>query len=293
MIPIKRGKCKTYVEVPEELEYGKYHMKITFKDPRIKMIFAQRKKPHNKDDDDQNWYMHYDIITLRKYGAQFGVQMEMINDGYPNAYIYNKSDLICGYDAFGEWFETLIKLNTLYPDNKLIKKMMSEAYGGMTKKGTYTISMDEYMKRDDIGDDKAYVMVGFVALNDDNEGVEIRRNEAVPYVNNIRLQYLASFTRFVIARDIMENNLFNHVIRVYNDNITLDKYVKISDNYKDETKTTGLIYWYRSDHFLNVSEMKYPMSKEDKNKFDLLNNFFQRETENIKKQAELVNSLKL
>lgn len=287
LFPIKKGRSKTYKELPEKLEYGKYHMDIKFKntDIDIKMIFAQRKEPHNKGDDDQKWFMHWDIITLRKYAAEFGgIEMNLINDGYPNAYIYDSKDLVSGYDIFGKWYETLQQLSNLYPDNRLIKKIMSQAYGKMTQKGKFPISMKEYLERDDIGEGKDYILVEYLNLGGENEGVYIRRNASVPYINNIRLQYLAAFTRYIIARDIMENNLQHHVIRVYNDSIVLDKDIDINENYKNETKTTGLIYWYRSDYFMNLTEMT--IDTFDKHKHELFHDYLQYESDYLEKQRK-------
>jgi len=252
-IPKTSGQQKIILNTPqqkEDLKFGKYRMDITCKDKRFYKIFAQKDKKY----DENKWYSYYDILTCLKYKDDFGIEMKMVDDGLCNAYIYKNKDLITGREMFGQWFDVLFKISQKYPDNKLMKIVMSQAHGFIAQKERYTISMEEANKRNDIGVDKKYMIDNIVSIFHDNKAVELVRTDGCFYNYNIRIQYLSAYVRYVIANDIMKNNLLDNVIRIYSDNITLNKNIFINENYKDEDKTTGFIIWRNSQTYFNISE---------------------------------------
>ena len=108
--PIKEGNFEILTTLPVELfdpsmigassfqlEYGIYRCIITKEDNKPYKFF--RFNPKNK-------YTHLDIIVA----IQYGLKIEMILDGKPNALIYSKDKLMNGAYLFKTYIDELYEL---------------------------------------------------------------------------------------------------------------------------------------------------------------------------------------
>ncbi len=102
-MPIKEGKEVFYGELPTNIKklcYGIYRVKISCEDENFKMIFKLNEK---------HYYTSYSLgyAMTMKTRKMFDIEIELIKDNKPNAYIYNSKDLVFGKDVFGSWYNIL------------------------------------------------------------------------------------------------------------------------------------------------------------------------------------------
>ena len=147
--PIKEGNFEILTTLPVELfdpsmigassfqlEYGIYRCIITKEDNKPYKFF--RFNPKNK-------YTHLDIIVALKYG----LQIEMILDGKPNALIYSKDKLMNGAYLFKTYIDELYELKQ--QKVKGSKDLLNVLWGALTESTYYyhDVKQEEECKVDD------------------------------------------------------------------------------------------------------------------------------------------------
>ena len=100
LFPVKRGKEETITkaefDVPK-LKYGMYRCNITDVN---KKVFV-----YNED----NFYTHFDIHSARSF---LKGKATLIEDGQPNAWTYERSDLLTGFQLFKPFVDDLFRLKS-------------------------------------------------------------------------------------------------------------------------------------------------------------------------------------
>ena len=96
------------------IKFGFYRVKLTCNDPNITKVFSFSK---------HNVYTHYSLNfayeLIRKHN--FKIDIELMQDGEPNAYLYKDEDLITSNLLFNDWFACILNLKKKYPKNILVK----------------------------------------------------------------------------------------------------------------------------------------------------------------------------
>ena len=120
--PVKRGRFEILKETPDKFEYGYYHIKVISSDPRAKFLIGFSKK---------NYYDHFTLNKLKFFRDWVGLNLkwEIIQDGKPNALIYDNDTLIDSHIIFGWYQDILMKANDKLPKNPLIKFMLNNMFG--------------------------------------------------------------------------------------------------------------------------------------------------------------------
>jgi hypothetical protein len=129
-IPVTDGK-ESYTDIHKKLisntklNYGFYYIQITSTNPDSKKVFAFSKN---------HVYTHYSIQFAYDNRKQFDFEFAFYDeeDGN-NCYIYENRGLRTGNKIFGTWFKNLSELRQLFPKNKLLKHLLSSAWGHLTK----------------------------------------------------------------------------------------------------------------------------------------------------------------
>lgn len=245
-IPTKQGKAFTLKKIPKlsERKYGIYKVKITCDHPDFKKLFM-----FSKD----HTYTHYSINQAKKYQKQFDVKIELICDDKPNTYLYNDEDLVDSSYIFKTWYDTLNSIKELYPNNKLVKHLMSSIWGHLSARNILKITEAE-MELDglDVGmTSRCEWQIYEFHQNSKSEYYELL-NSKQPFKYNIRLlPFLTSFARNRISRIAMKD--LDNVIRIHTDGVCFKKNPKLRiKNLELEHKTTGLIEWTHANGYKKV-----------------------------------------
>jgi hypothetical protein len=262
-IPTKHGNEVTLEELPakySELEPGYYHVKITSDDDDFNKIFAFSKK--------DNVYLDISLAQAMKFKKSFNVSIELIHDGKPNAYLYDKKCMVTLNSISNEWYNKLKKVKDEFPKNRLVKHLMSTAWSTMNQKNVISYTLDEI---NELVKDKN-VTVGWRPTNDyiiidenkfDNEEktkvtkhLYVLLDSKKPVKHNIRLlPYVTAFSRNIIGEVAREN--LDGVVRIHTDGIVFDTEMEFNDIFeKDELipedKTTGKILWTHVNKYEKV-----------------------------------------
>jgi hypothetical protein len=193
-IPTKRGKETVLTELPATLKYGFYRISVTCDNPNFKTIFSLSQ---------ENVYTHYSVSFLleliRKHN--FKINIHLIQDGEPNAYLYDDSDIVPSYNIFHYWFSCMYNLKKKYPTNILVKIISSSLWGHLSQKNTICVDSKKIGEYDvDYGNDAEYKIVDIVTKRDGSEYYELL-NTMHPYKTNLRLKpFITSYGRNKTAR---------------------------------------------------------------------------------------------
>jgi hypothetical protein len=197
----------------------------------------------------------YVDISLRfaiEVKDQFGLTIEYIQDGKPNAYVYDYDDMIVFCSMTYHWLDTVKQLKAKYPKNPYIKGLTSKTWGFINQKNKIVKTRDEINDNNmDYGltDDHKYVKLGEYEKNgvDYYEMVDTTNS----YRSHIRLKpWITAQARVDIARHALKH--LNSVVRICCDSISFNKNIEINDeNYILEDKTSGLIHWKDSNAYYN------------------------------------------
>jgi hypothetical protein len=237
-IPTCEGSEQYLLELPKVLKCGIYRVNIICDDPKFRKIFAFSKN---------SAYTHYSLRTALKYQYLFNVNIKLIIDKEPNAYIYD-NNVTTGDKIFKKWFDTLYKIKQKYPKNKLIKHLLSSLWGQLSNKNCFRQSLEQINNNKlDVGlDMESDYKITKHVVYENREYYELQNNKN-PYKNNIRLKpFIVSYGRYLMSDIIMEN--IKAVVRIQTDSVTfntsMDDIFRL--NYKDmvpEAKSSGLINW--------------------------------------------------
>jgi hypothetical protein len=245
-IPICEGSDHHILELPKILKCGIYRVKITCDDENFKKIFAFSKN---------SAYTHYSLRTALKYQKMFNVDIKLIIDEEPNAYIYD--NVTTGDKIFKKWFDTLYKIKQRYPKNKLVKHLLSSLWGQLSYKNCFRQSLEQINDNQldvSLAMDSDYMITKHVVY-EDREYYELQNNKN-PYKNNIRLKpFIVSYGRYLMTDIIMEN--IEAVVRVQTDSVTFNTSMDdiIKSKYKDmvpEAKSSGLINWENVNKYTKI-----------------------------------------
>eukprot|EP01038_Epipyxis_sp_PR26KG_P012579 gene12579-16867_t len=237
-IPCSCGLEYHLLELPtiNKLQCGIYRVKITSNNNDFRKIFAYSKN---------NAYTHYSLKTALEHQDQFKINIELIIDDKPNAYIYE--DITSGDKIFAKWFEVLYAIKQDHPKNKLIKHLMSSLWGTLSSSKIIR-KTDQQIKDEklDVGldNDSHYKIINHVVF-EDREFYELQNNRN-PYKYNIRLKpFITSYGRYLMSNVALEN--IDAVIRIQTDGIVFNQNMDhITTKYPNivaEEKTTGMINW--------------------------------------------------
>jgi hypothetical protein len=157
LIPTKQGAEHTLKALPtkrSKLQPGYYHCIITCDDDDFRKIFA-----FSRD----NVYLDISVAQAMRYSKAFNVKIELVQDGKPNAYLYNPEDMVPLHSITKSWFNKMNYLKKLFPKNRLVKHLMSSTT--MNRKNVVTETLDQINERIKKGE-----KIGF---GDDNDWIII------------------------------------------------------------------------------------------------------------------------
>ena len=223
-----------------------YYVEITSTHKDAQKIFG-----FSKDDVYTHYSLEFAYKHRIKYGFKFGYWTE--EDGL-NSFVYEDEDedlLNCkpGNYFFSNWMNTLTSIRKIYPQNKLLKHLLSSLWGSLCRKRTimktYKQIIDEGL--DVNADNTGEYEVLDHYFKDDGEDYYRLRSNLLPYHYGLaRLKpFLVARGRNKIATLAMRN--IDAVVRIHTDNVTFREEVNISDieNLEAEAKTTGNLKWCR------------------------------------------------
>ena len=219
-MPIKQGISKKidYIDY-DNIQYGMYHVKITSDNKQFKKIWTNSKF---------NYYTHYSIIFAHKYREMFNIKIELIKDDDDNCTVYPEEYLIKTKKIFSRWFESLNKVKTLYPDNRLCKYVMSSLWGRLIQYNRIQCNNETIRNYSDISQkyDKIHTRYKLIheKLYKDDEIYQIIDTEN-PYKHELaRMKpFLTSYGRTNVGELCISENILNDVVRIHTDGIILTK----------------------------------------------------------------------
>lgn len=221
-IPTKSGTELTLDKLPRTLKFGFYKVEITGESKG----FCFGKK---------NVYTHYDIKNARR----LKLNIKLIINGKPNAYVYEKEDLLRCSMVFNKWLNFLLELKKLYPHNKLVKHLGSSIWGSLSAKNLITIPKNELQKHDLSN----YNVDDIVYQSNNRIYYKFLCNDK-PYKTNFRLKsFIQAYSRLKTSQLVMIKP--DHVVRAYADSVTFKSKLNIKSvgiyPVKLEKKSTGKI----------------------------------------------------
>ena len=257
ILPNKCGREITINKLPpiEKIPFGFYRVKITCDDDNFKKIFAFSR---------QNTYLDKSLYQAMKHKDKFNVKIELIEDGKPNAYVYDSFET--GHDVLGNWYNKITQLRALFPKNILIKFLASSLSGQLSSRFIIKKSYDEIMdEKIDVGltNDHKYVIVDkhiYVDKLGNKKDYYDLQNTDNPYSYNIRLMpFLTSYARNKIARLALKD--IDSVIRIHTDSVCFSKQQEFTNKDKmldystliPESKSTGIIDWQHMNKYYNFT----------------------------------------
>jgi hypothetical protein len=234
-IPKKQGTQSTLncIDI-ENVQYGLYRVNIKCDNKNISKVFKFS---------EHHVYTHYSLKfayeLIRKHNFQ--IDIDLIQDGEPNAYLYRDEDLTCCIALCKRWFKCVYYLKKKYPKNILVKMISSSIWGHLTESKTICVDSDKIDEYDvDIGIDADYQILDIIKKQDGSEYYELL-NTKHPYKYPMRLKpFITSYGRNKTARVALR--MIDNVIRIHTDGICFDrKYSFNSTHFVPDKKYTGLI----------------------------------------------------
>jgi hypothetical protein len=245
-IPNNKGYETTLNELPDELQLGFYHVKITSTNPDSKKIFAFNL--------DENVYNYYDLLFVIQNQIEYDFKIELIQDGEPNAYLYD--DYFETSELFQSWFNKLSYLKRNYPHNQLIKQLGSSLWGVLSQHNSIDVEYNEYKQnKDKYKNYDIYDIKEFGEPFTENwKKYYVLIDSSDPYKYNIRLKsWLNSYARINTAKIAMTD--IKNVIRIHTDSISFKtEHPELNnDLMKLENKSSGNILWNNVNNYFKVS----------------------------------------
>ena len=247
-IPTKQGQETTLDELPKlskDVKAGIYHVKITSDNENFKKIFGFSKDDH---------YLDLSLKFAMKNRKKFNVNIELVKHEN-NALIYRDEDMVTLKSITDEWFNKLTAIRKMYPKNRLIKHLLSSAWGHLNAHNTITRTLEEAQKeglnfgRRDMYD---YKIIN-IEPHDNNKDVYELLNTKSPYKHNIRLKpWITAISRIMTAELALMD--IDNVVRVMVDCVSFTKPIEMTnENIVEEDKTTGLIFWRDAGCYHNIT----------------------------------------
>lgn len=228
----------------QDIKLGIYRVKITCSHKDFNKIFSFSKQHHYADES---------LKFALTHKKRFGVKITLIQDGKPNAFIYDK--YVTGNKVFGNWFDTLIQLKEAFPQNKLVKHLLSSVWGCICHPRTINKTYEQIIK-EGIKIDEEYEIIEHYqkGLDGTNEYYELSPINNM-YKYNIRIKpFLTAIARNDIANVILDGDNIDYCIRVQTDSATFTKPIdyKAFDGLLPESKSTGKIKWNNVNRYQKI-----------------------------------------
>lgn len=186
-----------------------------------------------------NTYTHYSLAFAFMYQSEYDIKITLNETDEYNAYLYNDDDLMETKDIFGDWFNKLIAIKNDFPENRLVKHLLSSVWGTLSRKNykqkiaVNEIELENY-------DEDEYTIEDMDLEKNIYYLIKVQNK----YKYNIRLKpFLQSYQRCFMGKIAHDNHL-DQIIRICCDNITYKSNVDIKiKNFLPEQKSTGKIKW--------------------------------------------------
>lgn len=255
-IPTKKGTEKTLKELPpvKYLSYGIYRVKITSNDENFKKSFMF--SPNNG-------YESYTLKFAMKMAEKLDIKIELIQDGKPNAYTYDKKDLISGNKLFGNWYYRIKDLKEELPKNSIVKLLSSSAWGHINELRRIYKTEDEVLKMieegkriSNEGENMDYYIINIRDIKD-RTLYELLDVKKPVYELPIRLlPFITGFSRVKMGELIEKQNLYDNIIRIQTDSITLSEKIeheiKGFDNFIYDKKISGDLEFFSINDYEKI-----------------------------------------
>lgn len=237
-IPSKAGKQMHYTKLPDTLQFGFYHVRITSNDPQVKKMFSFSP---------ENVYYVYSLKHAIELKKTFDIQIELITDVKFNAYIYNLADMVSGHSVFNKWYKTIKNIKQEFPKNILTKMLSSSLWGHLSKRNIKYLPEVEAEKLSiGISDDSDYLILDYLpqprSSIDSMDFYYMLLDQKEPFKYNIRLMPMITAYGRAQTGNIVAQQPEN-VIRVHTDGICFKTQQEFPDlpNFVPEMDKTGLI----------------------------------------------------
>ncbi|RZK10535.1 MAG: hypothetical protein EOO46_10425 [Flavobacterium sp.] len=247
LIPTKEGEETTLKKLPSRrhLKPGFYHVKITCDNDNFRKIFAFSK---------HNVYVKESLKFAMKHADEYDVSIELIMDDKPNAYLYDDKDMVTMSSITSEWFTNLTDLRSKLKGNKLIKHLISSAWGHLNADNKLYKTWEEIEEEKlDIGyeDGHDYKILEYQDYGDRECFVLL--NTKNPYKHHIRLKpWVTAVARNLTASIVLQD--IKRVVRVHTDCVSFTREQEFDDpNLVEEEKTTGKIHWKHCNSYHNIT----------------------------------------
>lgn len=249
MIPTKPGKEKTLDSLPKrkDLKHGIYLVKITCDNENFRKMFAFSR---------HHGYLHESLAFAMKHQKRFNVKIELIVDGKPNAYLYRTKDLVKLSTLTDRWFTEATTLRKEFPKNRLLKHLLSSAWGMLNATNKKIVNLEEMMKLDvGVSMKHEYTILEKHEFDPhtNKEPYWVVMETKKPYKHNIRLKpWITAIARNMTAEVVLKD--VDNVIRVHTDGIIFKNEMTFDDpNLIAEEKTTGEIFWVNNNCYHNLT----------------------------------------
>ena len=233
LIPFQQGMEYTLESLPDQRLAGYYRVLIHSDHPDITKLFTFSK---------HNTYTHQSLSHAFHLQKTYPITIELIQDGQPNAYLYQPDQMIRCKEVFGNWYKALSKIKAKHPKNRLVKRLMSSLWGSLSKRNGRWLTVPQL---DDIDMDKHEIIEWKIRQNDEMLFKIMPTSQ--PYKYNIRLKpFLTACGRAKIAGTIAQYPLHNiqsimtdGVIYKHEDPHITKKTIHPDDKYSGRVNWTG------------------------------------------------------
>eukprot|EP01038_Epipyxis_sp_PR26KG_P015561 gene15561-21013_t len=196
--PIGKGTLKIFTNKEfDELTFygfGIYHVKVQDADYRV---FRE-----NSD----NWYTHSDLNFAK---SKLKLNITLIEDGQPNALLYDSSKLITAKVLFGEFVDYLFKFKK--DGHKEVKKYINCLWGALVETNTLKLVVTDVIY------DNSQILK-MMPTNDGKLEFEFVKKNVYYNLDYARIKpFLLSYGRLKIANIVLTN--LDNVVRVHTDGI--------------------------------------------------------------------------
>jgi hypothetical protein len=244
-IPVTDGE-ESYVDLHRQLttnaklKYGMYYCQITSTNPDSKKVFAFSK---------HHVYTHYSIKFAYDNRKQFDFQFAFYDkeDGL-NCYIYQDRGLRYGNKIFGQWFKNLSQLRELFPKNKLLKHLLSSAWGHLSKAKSLIRTFEQIQEEKiDVGNDtSAHYRIHKHIVNENSDYYILYNNRDPFHYSVARFKpFLTSYARNRIAKVGLID--VANIVRIHTDAVVFKtpQLMGCIKHIYPEEKTTGILKFVR------------------------------------------------
>lgn len=265
-LPTKQGKEYRLKELDfTKLMVGYYNVNISSLDERFNKIFNYSKF---------DVYTNISLLLANKckeeQGWDISIELYQRDGDIPNCYLYGKTtkdDIYKSSNIFKTWHKVLMNLKNEYPQNKLIKHMLSSLWGCLCKHNklfkTNKQIQTEKLRVSNCYDLDYDYYIRNVTVNKNDDILNELVNTKKPYRFDIaRIKpFLLDRSRYITAKIAML--YIDDVVRIQTDNITFNKehddimtkYLSFPTLIKED-KTSGLIEWYHVNCYKNLTSGK-------------------------------------